>query len=64
MGINRVSVKLQEMFNARAAREKLALQMKVALQESRVHLLEAAMVRSDLNEFELSRGAYLEKENS
>lgn len=59
--INRVSVKLQEMFNARTAREKLALQMKVALQESRVHLLEAAMVRSDLNEFELSRGAYLEK---
>lgn len=58
--IDRVSVKLREMFTARAAQEKLALQMKVALQESRVHLLEAAMVRSDLNEFELSRGAYLE----
>ncbi|HEX2770588.1 MAG TPA: methyl-accepting chemotaxis protein [Geobacteraceae bacterium] len=59
--INRLSVKLQEMFNSRAAREKLVLQMKAALQESRVHLLEAAMVRSDRNEFKLSRGAFLEK---
>ena len=61
LGINRISVKLQEMFNARAAREKLVLQMKVAFQESHLHLLEAAMVRTDRNEFEHSREAFLGK---
>jgi methyl-accepting chemotaxis protein len=56
--INKVGGKVQDMLKTRAAQEKLVVLMKVALQECRVHLLEAAMVRSDKDEFELSTGDY------
>jgi methyl-accepting chemotaxis protein len=58
LSINKVGGKVQDMLKTRAAQEKLVVLMKVALQECRVHLLESAMVRSDLDEFELSKGDY------
>lgn len=56
--INQVGGKVQDMLKTRAAQEKLVVLMKVALQECRVNLLETAMVRSDMDEFELSKGDY------
>jgi len=56
--INKVGGKVQDMLKTRSAQEKLVVLMKVALQECRVHLLESAMVRSDMDEFELSKGDY------
>lgn len=56
--INKVGGKVQEMLKSRAAQEKMVVLMKVALQECRVHLLKAAMVRSDMGELELCKGDY------
>lgn len=56
--INRVGGGTQEMLKARAAQEKLVVKMEAALQECRVHLLESAMVRGNLEEFALSRRDY------
>jgi methyl-accepting chemotaxis protein len=60
-GIWKITVvgnRVQEMMKTRAAQEKMAVLMKVTVQESRVHLLDAAMVLSDMNEFEGYRGDY------
>jgi len=56
--INKVGGKVQEILKSRAAQEKMVVLMKVALQESRGNLLKAAMVRSDMEEFELCKGDY------
>lgn len=45
--INRVSGKVQETLKSHAAREKVVILMRVCLQESRIHLLEAALERDD-----------------
>lgn len=56
--IDKVGGKVQEMMKARAAQEKMVVLMRVAMQAARVHLLKAAMVRSDMDEFELCKGDY------
>ena len=56
--INEVGGKVQEMLKARAAQEKMVVLMKVALEGCRSNLLKAAMVRSDMKEFELCKGDY------
>ncbi len=56
--IRTVGNNVQEMIKTRAVQEKQVVLMKVALQECRVHLLEAAMVLNDSDEFELSKGDY------
>jgi methyl-accepting chemotaxis protein len=53
-----VGSRVQEMMKTRAAQEKMAVLMKVTVQESRVHVLDAAMVLSDMNAFEGYRGDY------
>jgi hypothetical protein len=53
-----VGSRVQEMMKTRAAQEKMAVLMKTTVQESRVHLLDAAMVVNDMNEFEGYRGDY------
>src|SRR5512136_1111170 len=56
--INEVGGKVQKMMKARAAQEKMVVLMRVALQACRVHLLKAALVRGDMDEFELCKGDY------
>jgi len=56
--INEVGGKVQEMMKNRAAQEKMVVLTRVAMQAARVHLLKAAIVRSDMEEFELCKGDY------
>ncbi len=56
--IKAVGSRVQDMMKTRAVQEKMAVLMKVAVQESRVHLLDAAAVLNDNDEFELYRGDY------
>ncbi len=56
--ITAVAGRVQEMMKTRAAQEKMAVLMKVTMQESKVHLLDAAMVINDVNEFEANRSDY------
>jgi methyl-accepting chemotaxis protein len=56
--INAVGGKVQEMLKSRAAQEKMVVLMKEAMQECRVNLLKAAMVRRDIADFELCKGDY------
>ncbi len=53
-----VGSRVQQMMKTRADQEKMALLMKVTVQESRVHLLDAATVLNDMKEFEGNRGDY------
>jgi methyl-accepting chemotaxis protein len=56
-GISRITLvgsSVQDMVRTRAAQEKMAVLMKVTVQESRVHLLEAAMAFKE-EDFELGR---------
>ena len=60
-GISRITLvggTVQEMVRTRAAQEKMAVLMKVTVQESRVHLLEAAMAFKDVEDFEFARDDY------
>ena len=56
--IKLVGSSVQEMVRTRAAQEKMAVLMKVTVQESRVHLLEAAMSFKDVEDFEFARDDY------
>ena len=56
--INLVGSTVQEMMRTRAAQEKMAVLMKVAVQESRVHLLEAALAFRQIEDFEFARDDY------
>lgn len=60
-GISRITLvggSVQEMMRTRAAQEKMAVLMKVTVQESRVHLLEAAMAFKEAEDFEFARDDY------
>ena len=59
--INRVSVKVSETMRSHAAQEKVVILMRVALEESRIHLLEAALERTDLAGFTSYRDEYVAK---
>jgi methyl-accepting chemotaxis protein len=61
LSINRVTVKVHDMFNTRASQEKQVILMKEALQGCRVHLFEAATVRDDLHELKISKANFLAK---
>jgi len=56
--ITQVGGSIQQMVRTRAAQEKLAVLMKVSLQESRVHLLEAAAAVKMEEDFEFGRDDY------
>ena len=55
--ITLVGSSVQQMVRTRAAQEKMAVLMKVAVQESRVHLLEAATVATAAD-FEVAKDDY------
>ena len=60
-GISRITLvgsSVQEMVRTRAAQEKMAVLMKVTVQESRVHLLETAMAFRSYDDFEFARDDY------
>jgi len=60
-GISKISLvggTVQDMVRTRAAQEKLAVLMKVTVQESRVHLLEAALAFREFEDFEFARDDY------
>ncbi len=60
-GISRITLvggTVQEMVRTRAAQEKMAVLMKVTVQESRVHLLEAAMAFREADDFDFARDDY------
>ena len=57
--INRVSGRVQETMRSRAAQEKVVMLMRVAMAESRIHLLESTLVRSGLDGFGRHRAEYL-----
>src|SRR5512133_4146020 len=60
-GISRITLvggSVQEMVRTRAAQEKMAVLMKVTVQESRVHLLEAVMAFREFEDFEFARDDY------
>ncbi len=60
-GISRITLvgsTVQEMVRTRAAQEKLAVLMKVTVQESRVQLLEAAMAFKQYEDYEYARDDY------
>jgi methyl-accepting chemotaxis protein len=59
--INRVSARVQETMKSHAAQEKVVILMRSVMQESRIHLLEAAMERTDLAGFAPYRDEYLAK---
>ncbi len=59
--INRVSGKVQETMKSHAAQEKVVILMRTALQESRIHLLEAALERTDLAGFAPYQDEYVAK---
>jgi methyl-accepting chemotaxis protein len=59
--INRVSSKVQETLKSHAAQEKVVILMRVAMQESRIHLLEAALVHNSLDDFGQRRADYVAK---
>jgi methyl-accepting chemotaxis protein len=56
--LNRVGNTVQQVLKTRAAQEKLVVLMKTALQECRVHLLEASTVIASLDDFEASKADY------
>jgi methyl-accepting chemotaxis protein len=56
--IQLVGSSVQQMVRMRAAQEKMAVLMKVSVQESRVHLLEAALAFQSVEEFEFARDDY------
>jgi methyl-accepting chemotaxis protein len=56
--ITLVGSSVQEMVRTRAAQEKMAVLMKVTVQESRVHLLEAAMAFKEVEDFDFARDDY------
>lgn len=60
-GISRITLvggTVQEMVRTRAAQEKMSVLMKVTVQESRVHLLEAAMAFKEADDFDFARDDY------
>ena len=61
--INRVSVMVKDTMKSHSAQERIVILMKVEMQESRIHLLEAVLQRTDLVGFALYRGEYLAKRN-
>ncbi len=56
--LNEVGTKVQQVIKNRATQEKQVVLMKTTLNECRVHLLEAALVRSQLDDFEASKADY------
>jgi methyl-accepting chemotaxis protein len=56
--LTQVGGTIQQMVRTRAAQEKIAVLMKVSLQESRVHLLEAAAAVKVEEDFEFARDDY------
>jgi methyl-accepting chemotaxis protein len=56
--LNRVGNTVQQVLKTRAAQEKLVVLMKTALQECRVHLLEATTVIANMDDFEASKADY------
>lgn len=61
--LNKVGANVQQVIKSRAIQEKQVVLMKTTLIECRVHLLEAAMVRSHLEDFEASRADYEAKQS-
>ena len=59
--IKRVSSRVQETMKSHAAQEKIVVLLRVAMQESRSHLLESAMVRNNFEEFRQHRDDYAAK---
>ena len=60
-GISKIALvggTVQEMVRTRAAQEKMAVLMKVSIQESRVHLLEAVLAFREFEDFEFARDDY------
>ena len=60
-GISRITLvgsSVQEMVRLRAAQEKMAVLMKVTVQEARVHLLEASMAFKQAEDFDYARDDY------
>lgn len=60
-GISKIALvggTVQDMVRTRAAQEKMAVLMKVTVQESRVHLLEAALAFKEIEDFEFARDDY------
>ncbi len=56
--LNEVGTKVQQVIKNRATQEKQVVLMKTTLNECRVHLLEAALVRAQLDDFEASKADY------
>lgn len=56
--LNEVGTKVQQVIKNRATQEKQVVLMKTTLNECRVHLLEAALVRAQLDDFDASKGDY------
>jgi methyl-accepting chemotaxis protein len=56
--LNQVGTKVQNVLRTRATQEKQVVLMKTALQECRVHLFEAALVRSQPDDLEASKADY------
>lgn len=61
--INRVSGKVQETMKSHAAQEKVVILMRVAMQETRIHLLESSLVRNGFEGFGRRRDDYVTKRN-
>ncbi len=59
--INRVSIKVQETMKSHAAQEGVVVLMKIAMREARIHLLEAALERTELAGFTSYRDEYVAK---
>jgi len=59
--LSTVSTRIVGILSTTALQLKQVALMKVALQECRANLLEAAMVRNDMDEFEISKGGYEER---
>jgi methyl-accepting chemotaxis protein len=56
--LNKVGTNVQQVIKSRAIQEKQVVLMKTTLNECRVHLLEAAMVHSQLEDLEASKADY------
>lgn len=56
--LSKVGTNIQQVVKSRAIQEKQVVLMKTTLNECRVHLLEAALVRANLDDFEASKADY------
>lgn len=61
--LNKVGTNVQRVMKSRAIQEKQVVLMKTTLNECRVHLLEAAMVHSSLEDLDASKADYEAKYN-